>query len=192
MKLPIALTVALALGAGCHRGSDACAPGHKSTLELRNGSGALELALKGKTLCDAQLHPLGTLERKKGGVVYTDTAGAVRLDLEPESATAAAGRDHDGPALRLWRDDHELRVLRGDGVPLGSIAPQAIGALIYNPASSPIAKVQRRDRDAVVTDMSGTATWYLVPAHDANAAGVFGIPKLDPAWAFAAYLFWSR
>ena len=189
----LAVAVALALVAGCHRHhGDPCAPGTRSTIELRNGSGALELALKGKALCDAHLRPVGTLERKKNGVVYSDAAGVVRLDLEAESPSAAAGRDAEGPALRLWRDGRELRVLRGDGVPLGSIAPQAIGALIYNPASSPIGKVERRDRDAVVTDMSGSAEFYLVPAQDAAAAGVFAIPTLEPAWALAAYLFWSR
>jgi hypothetical protein len=49
-----------------------------------------------------------------------------------------------------------------------------------------------RARDAVVTDMAGTALTYVSPAADFGAAGVFGVPSLDPAEALAIYIYWSR
>jgi hypothetical protein len=183
------LFVALLL-AGCK--PTHCDPAVKSTVELRDGSGALTLAWKGNDLCDSHMRRVGALETRADGVSLKDAAGALRLDLVRESASAAAGRDRSGPHLRLYRDARELRVLGADGVPLGSVVPEGLAAAIYNPASVPIAKVAMRDRDAVVTDMAGSAQNYLVPAHDPGSAGVFGIPKLDPAEALAIYIYWSR
>ena len=186
-----AFAMAVAL-AGCHRRAVHCAPGTRSSVEVRNGSGALELALKGKDLCDGQLRPVGTLEIKKGTVTLGGPDGSVALTLTRESPTVAIGRDQQGPKLRLYRDARELRVLRGDGVPLGSVVPRANGSLVYNPASSPIGKVEARDRDAVVTDMAGTAETYVVPARDRAAAGVFGIPTLERPEQLAIYLYWTH
>ncbi|HEY2744987.1 MAG TPA: hypothetical protein VGL86_10210 [Polyangia bacterium] len=188
------LGATLALGAaGCHRGPTRCAPGTPSTLEVRNGSGALELAWKGDDLCNAELRPVGTLTAKAGTVTLTNAAGRLTLELTRESQTVGHGRDAAGPTLRLYRDARELRVLRADGVPIGSVAPQTLtGAVVYNPASAPLAKVSLRDRDAVVTDMAGTALTYVSPARDPAVAGVFGVPTLDPASALAIYIYWSR
>ena len=186
------LALALAAG-GCHRGPTRCAPGTASKLEVRNGSGALELAWKGDDLCSPEMRPLGTLTEKDGTVTLLDAKGALRLELTRESATVAHGRDSAGPSLRLYRDPHELRVLRADGVPIGSIAPQDLkDAVIYNPASAPLAKVSLRDRDAVVTDMGGTALTYVTPASDPNVAGVFGVPSLDRPEQLAIYICWSH
>lgn len=181
-----------ALG-GCHRRAPVrCAPGTRSTVEIRDGVGGLELALKGKDLCDGQLRPVGTLERRKDGVTLTGPDGNLALSLTRESPTTAAGRDGEGPRLRLYRDARELRVLAADGVPLGSIVPRGNGSLLYNPASSPIGKVEPRDRDAVVTDMGGAAEVYVVPARDPAAAGVFGVPGLDRPAQLAIYLYWTH
>ncbi len=191
MKPLFAVALALA-AAGCHHPSR-CAPGTPSKLEVRNGSGALMLAWKGEALCDGQLQTVGTLEAKKDTVTLRDASGKLRLELARESANVAQGRDQEGPHLRLYRDDRELRVLRGDGVPLGSVVPQTTrGAMIYSPASAPLAKVSLRDRDAVVTDLAGTALTYVTPATQAAPAGVFGVPSLDPAEQLAIYIYWSR
>jgi hypothetical protein len=73
------------------------------------------------------------------------------------------------------------------------VAPETLkGAVIYNPASAPLGKVSLRDRDAVVTDMAGTALTYVTPATDPAVAGVFGVPALDPAEQLAIYIYWSR
>jgi hypothetical protein len=187
------LAIALSLAAvGCHR-SNHCAPGGSSTVEVRNGSGALVLALQGDTLCDAAWNKAGTLEVKNDTVTLLDPAGKLRLELTRDSANAGRGRDLEGPHLRLWHDAHEWRVMRADGVPLGSVVPQtARDAVVYNQASSPLAKVSLRDRDAVVTDMAGSALTYVHPASDFGAAGVFGVPSLDPAEQLALYMYWSR
>jgi hypothetical protein len=178
--------------AGCHRGSQ-CTPGARSTIELHDGSGATTLSLKGNDLCDAQLRRVATLETKGATVTLRDAAGKLRLELTHESDSVGQGRDAQGPHLRLYRDAHELRVLRGDGVPLGSVVPEGLrAAVVYNPASAPLGKVAMRDRDAVVTDMAGSALTYVVPTAEPGPAGVFGIPHLDPAEALAIYIYWSH
>ena len=192
MKHLVALSLALLSAAGCHHPAR-CVPGTKSNLEVRNGSGALVLAWKGEALCDGNLTLVGTLETKNGAVTLRDAAGRLRLELTKESATNADGRDRDGPHLRLYRDDHEARVLRADGVPLGSVMPQtAKGAIVYNPGSTPLARSSIRDRDAVVTDLAGTALTYVTPGASPTIAGVFGIPGLDPAEQLAIYIYWSQ
>lgn len=189
-RLPLAL-VAIA-AAGCHH-APRCTAGTPSKIEVRNGSGALTLAWKGDALCDGNLALVGTLEAKKDAVTLRDGAGRLRLELVPESATNARGSDRDGPHLRLYRDDHEARVLRADGVPLGSVAPQTTkGAIVYNPGAAPLARAERRDRDTVITDLQGTALTYVIPAADFTGAGVFGIPHLDPTEQLAIYIYWSR
>ena len=194
MKSIATLTVTLALGlAGCHHGPVRCAPGTPSKIEVRNGSGALELAWKGDDLCGPELRPVGTLQTKDGTVTLTDASGRLRLELTRESDSVAHGRDSSGPTLRLYRDARELRVLRADGVPIGSITPETLkGAAIFNPASAPLGKVSLRDRDAVVTDMAGTALTYVTPATNPAVAGVFGVPSLDAAEQLAIDMYWSR
>ena len=123
MKLLVA-ALTLAVAGGCHRRANPCAPGTRSKLEVRNGAGALVLAWKGDALCDGQLRPVGTLRDQKGTVTLADNSGKLELELHRESPTVGRGRDAAGPSLRLYRDDHELRVLRGDGVPYGSVVPE--------------------------------------------------------------------
>ena len=191
---PIALFALVLAAAGCHHARARCAPGTRSKIEVRNGSGALELAWKGDDLCNGELRPVGELTTGKDGTVtLLDAAGRLQLELTRESSSVGRGRDAAGPTMRLYRDARELRVLRADGVPIGSIAPQTLkDAAIYNPASAPLGKVSLRDRDAVVTDMAGTALTYVTPATNPTVAGVFGVPTLDPAVALAIYIYWSR
>lgn len=187
-----AVIAAVAAAVGCHR-PPRCSPGTPSALEVRNGAGALALAWKGDALCDGNLLRIGTLQADKDSVTLRDGAGALRLSLTRQSPTTGSASDRSGPRLRLYRDDHELRVLRPDGIPLGSVAAQTTtGAIVYNAARSPLARSSLRDRDAVVTDLSGSALTYVTPAADAVAAGVFAIPSLDPAEQLALYIYWSR
>ena len=188
---PLVLATLL-VAVGCQRGSQ-CHPGTPSKLELRNGAGALTMAWKGDDLCDGQWKRVGSLEAGPDAVTLRDAAGKRRLELTRESPTVGHARDQAGPKLRLYRDDKELRVLTAAGVPLGSVVPETTrGAIIYNPGSTPLAKVSLRDPDAVVTDMSGTALTYVHPSTALGPAGVFGVPSLDPAEALAIYIFWSR
>jgi hypothetical protein len=191
---PIVATLALFLvtAAGCQRGAQ-CKPGAPSKLELRNGSGALTLAWVGDDLCDGQWKRVGTLEAKPEAITLRDLAGKLRLEVTRESAEVGHARDQAGAKLRLYRDAKELRVLTDIGVPLGSVVPQTTrGAVVYNPGSSPLAKVSLREPDAVVTDMAGTALTYVHPSAALGPAGVFAIPSLDPSEALAIYIYWSR
>ena len=130
---------------------------------------------------------------KKDTYTLRDAGGKLRLEIVREAQGGGRARDDAGPQLRLYRDAHELRVMRADGVPLGSVVPQTTtGSVIYDKSSAPLGKVSLRDRDAVVTDMAGTALTYVRPAGDATTAGVFGIPSLDPAEQLALYIYWSR
>lgn len=189
---PLILTLAL-VAAGCHQGNR-CSPGGTSTVEVRNGSGALTLALQGNTLCDAQWNRAGTLDTsKKDTVTLYDAAGKLRLEITRVDEGGARARDLQGPHLRLYHDAHEWRVMRADGVPLGSVQPQTTsGAIIYDQSSSPMAKISLRDRDAVVLDMAGTALTYVHPSSQLGPAGVFGVPSLEPAEQLALYMYWSR
>ncbi len=188
---PAAAAIAILAAAGCHR--QHCDAGARSKLELHDAAGATTLSWKGQDLCDGQLRRVATLEVKGGTVTLKQPDGRLRLELAKESPSVAQGRDQEGPTLRLYRDEHELRVLRGDGVPFGSIIPDGKrAAVIYDPAQAQLAKVAMHDRDAVVTNMSGATLESLVPAKDAAPAGVFGIPHLDPVEQQAIYIYWSK
>ena len=188
----------------CHRGPARCAPGVASTVEIRDGNGALELAQKGAQWCDGQLFAVASVATASDGTItLNDAAGVPRLTLARESdhvgqARAAPARPGERPpwgsaSYRLFRDDKELRVLMPDGTPLGSIVPSGIGAAtIYDPSQAPLGRVQTRDRDAVVTDLAGSVHTYVTPARDAVAAGVFAIPHLERIEQLAIYLYWSR
>jgi hypothetical protein len=183
------------LTAACHHNSPArCPAGLPSTVELRDASGALELAQKGTQLCDGALAVVGTIATAGDGTItFRDGAGAVRLTLSRESDHVGQVRASQGPSYRLFRDDKELRVLQPDGTPLGSVVPTGIGAAaIYDPAQAPLGRIQSRDRDAVVTDLAGSVHTYVTPARDAVAAGVFAIPHLERFEQLMIYLYWSR
>ena len=183
-----ALALLVAAG-GCQNRQ--CAPG-KGAIEIRDASGALTLALKGDSLCDSHDRRVATLTTRPDGVTLKDPAGNVSLELTRESDAVAQGRDQKGPRLRLYRDAREFRVLKADGVPFGSIVPDGPASTIYNQASSPLGRVSMRDRDAVVTDMGGSAQTYVIRAAAAPPAGVFGIPGLQPAEQLTIYMYWSR
>lgn len=192
MKTAAAIACLL-VAAGCHH-APRCTPGAANHVEVRNGSGALVLALQGDAICDAGWNRVGVLDSsKKDTYTLRDAGGKLRLEIVREAQGGGRAHDAAGPQLRLYRDAHELRVMRADGVPLGSVVPQTTtGSVIYDKSSAPIGKVSLRDRDAVVTDMAGTALTYVRPAGDATTAGVFGIPSLDPAEQLALYIYWSR
>ena len=189
---PLLCTLAL-VALGCHH-TPRCTPGGGATVEVRNGSGALVLALQGDALCDPSWNRVGTLDTtKKDTFTLRDAAGKLRLDVVRDANGGWHANDAAGPRLRLYRDAKELRVMRADGVPLGSVVPQTTtGSIIYDKSSGPVGKVSLRDADAVVTDMAGTALTYVRPARDATTAGVFGLPSLDPAEELALYMYWSR
>jgi hypothetical protein len=192
MRLIVVATLVAATAAtGCTRKQ--CDAGVKSRLELRDASGATTLSWKGNDFCDGQLRRIAGVDLTGGKVTLKEPNGRVRLELSQESPATIVGKDPEGPHLRAIRQPKEVRVQRGDGVPYGFVVPEGKrDAVIYTPGSMPIGRVTLRDSDAVVTDMSGSAQTYVVPSQDPALAGVFGIPKLDPAEQLAIYIFWSR
>jgi hypothetical protein len=191
------LVLLVTIVAGCHRGPGRCPAGTRSTVEIRDGNGALELAVKGSQVCDGQLHHVADLANGPDGALLVRAAGAeptapALLSLRRDSDSVALVQAPTGQRYRLYRDPKELRVLQPDGVPLGSIVNDPGAGVLYNPQQSPLGRVQRRDRDAVVTNLSGTTLTYVVPAADPVAAGVFGLPKLSRLDQLAIYLYWSR
>jgi hypothetical protein len=189
-----ALVTGVVVLAACHRGDPRCAPAAPATLELRDGAGALLLADKGGALCDAQHRAVGAIEVTPDAVTLKDAGGSPRLILKatmPENT--AAGTDAAGTVrVRLYRDAVQARVLRPDGVPLGSMVRNGDGARIYDPGSSPIMTAEPRDRDLVLRDSEGVVRHFVVPGRDARAAGVFSMNSLDRSEQLAIYLFWSR
>jgi hypothetical protein len=186
---------ATVLTAACHRGPARCPAGLASTVEIRDGNGALLLAQKGAQLCDGQLFVVGSVVNAGDGTITLhDAAGTAKLTLARESDHVGQARSLvQGPSYRLFRDDKELRVLQPDGTPLGSIVPSGLGAAtIYDPSQAPLGRVSTRDRDAVVADLAGSVHTYVTPARDALAAGVFAIPHLERFEQLAIYLYWSR
>ena len=182
------------LVAACNKSDPRCAPAAPSTVELRDGAGALLLADKNGALCDPQHKAVGAVEVTPDAVILKDAGGSPRLILKATAPdNTAAGSDGQGAVrVRLYRDAVQARVLRPDGVPIGSMVRNGDGARIYDPSSSPIMAVEPRDRDLVLRDSEGVVRNFVVPGKDARAAGVFSMNSLDRAEQLAIYLFWSR
>jgi hypothetical protein len=192
---PIAnVVIAGCLLAGCHRADPRCAPGVPSTMELRDAAGTLQLALKNGALCNAQHRAVGAVDIAADNVTLKDAGGGVRFTIAPaESKFTASAKDPGGAMrVRLYQDAVQARVLRPDGVPIGSMVKNGDAARVYDPRSVPIMTVEPRDADLVIRDTEGVTRFFVVPGKDARAAGVFAMPSLDTAEQLAVYLFLSR
>jgi hypothetical protein len=194
---------ALALS-GCKGSARPCAPAVPPVLEVRDASGALELALKksaatadkGPTsydVCDPAHKRVGTILSEPATLTLLDGSGGLVLRFKIESPTDASAVGPAGPRLRLHREPNEARVLKPDGVPIGAISPkEGGGANVFDPASRPIALVDKRDKDLIVSDTTGTTKAFVVPSNVPVAAGVFALEGLTLQDKLAIYLVWSR
>jgi hypothetical protein len=189
-----AFLAALLVLAACHRGDPRCAPAAPATVELRDGAGQLILADKNGALCDVQHRSVGAIEVTPDAVTLKDAGGSPRLIVKATPVeNSAAGSDASGTVrVRLYRDAVQARVLRPDGVPVGSMVRNGDGARIYDSSSSPIMAVEPRDKDLVLRDTEGVVHNFVVPGKDPRAAGVFSMNSLDHAEQLAIYLYWSR
>jgi hypothetical protein len=169
--------------AGCTQHAPPCGVG-ATRLELRDGSGALTLRVAASArpgeldLCDAQKQRVGAVVRAAETLRLIDRGGAERLQARGAEALEITGPA--GQAMRLFRHDGELRVLRPDGVAFGSIGTQKDAAIVSDAGGSPIGKVTARDADAVVTAPGGAVRTYVVPSPGMPAAAVFAIETLSP------------
>jgi hypothetical protein len=160
-----------------------CAAGLKSELEVRDASGALELAVKNGEpneldLCDPQSRRIGRVVTREGALTLLDESGQVSariVRVSPNDLTAVGA---SGPIARLHLSPEQDRLLKPDGVPLGSVAPTDGGATLYNPASAPVGTVTPRGSGQVLVGADGATRLYVQPASPA-AAGLLGVEGVD-------------
>ena len=185
--------------AGCNKSArTACAPGTPSKVELRDGSGQLQLAVKptpepGKLdLCDGAGKRTGRIESEPQAISYFDAAGVLQLKLHGDAKTDAEGESVKGAKLRLHVNGEEIRILKPDGIPIGSVVTKDTGTTIYDPASRPVAVVEKRDADQTIRGPDGVTKSYVVPSASPGAAAAFGLDGLSPEERATLYLFWNK
>jgi len=198
----LALAASLIIGlAGCPARRSPCAPSLPAKLEIRDASGALELALKDSAtqgtprvydLCDPAHHRVGSVSTEEDRVVVLDAAGGLRLRVHHDHGLDPVAWGPSGQRLRVHEDKNEWRVLKPDGVPLGAIAPAGDGATVFDPAGSLAATVKPRGADQVLAGPDGAVTRYVMPAASPVAAGVFALRGLALDEALGLFLLFPR
>jgi hypothetical protein len=195
--------------AGCPQTSRPCAPSTPAHVEVRNGAGELELAMKRSAtrgepavydLCDASAHRVGTLEvGEASGASYAlllDGAGHLKLRVDVAHVRAPSARGPSGPRFTVAHSTTgtEWRVLRPDGVPFGSISPRPDknDADVFDAAGRAIAASTARGADQVISGVDGVTRRYVIPAASAVSAGVFAMPDLDLDEQLALFVVFPR
>lgn len=172
-----------------------CGPGPER-LAFRDGTGALRVRLAVGTkpheleLCDALGQRLGTITEEGDVLRLYDRAHAERLRAERPDAMELVGPA--GEALRLYRADNTLRILRPDGVPMASFHEKDGAVYVSGPGGAPVARAVARDADAVLAAPDGAVQAYLVPSPGLRAAAVFAIEGLAVEERFCLALHLSR
>jgi hypothetical protein len=202
---PRALVIPLVLAAGCPKGASQrtpCTPGSPSKVELRDAAGQLVLAVKQTPepgtydLCNASGGQTGKLEWALTAVKYTDDKGVLKLKLTAESKTDATGVSTKGSALRIHVNGPERRVLKPDGIPIGSVVVSGADGdgktTVFDPASRPVARVEPRDHDQVIRGADGSTRSDVVPSASSAAAAAFALDGLPPEERATLYLFWNK
>lgn len=195
-----ALVVVAALAwAGCPKreGKEATSPCGASAAEvaaLRDGDGTLVRALRGRdpiALCSPTGSVTGFI-RVNHEIATPSGAVRARVTREGDADVTVTGT----PALRLHDENGELRVLRADGVPLGSISKggdEGPLATVFDAGGRAIATVEAHHDGVAIRAPDGTTRALLrprPPVDDARLAGLAAIPGLSPddaialAWAF--------
>jgi len=208
----LAVLWAVALAApGCARKpkDDPCGEGHAALVEVRDGQGVLQAALRSgggpdaaPALCDEAGRSLGVLARPPDGrglwlrgpaseVLVTPGPGATDdATVELVEGGCAPARDPAGAGprcrrLRLHRGGALLRVLDEDGVPLGQIEGQAGGAAVRDAGGRTLftcARVEAQDAGRLAIRATDGATRFLLfGLGDEPAAAALGLPSLSLA-----------
>jgi hypothetical protein len=192
----IALMSSLLGGAsGCRSAS--CGKG-PSEIELRDGTGALELTLRRgaddsqEQICDARGRRIGHLERSET-FTLTDAAGAERLHFRRQSPEMVLVEGRAGLVYRLFQRPGEVRILTPEGVPLGilSASTKPDRATFHEGSGKPLGSVEPRDHDEVLRAADGSARRYVIHSRQPLASGVFGVPGLSTEEQVALYRFLS-
>jgi hypothetical protein len=195
-KILIALA---ALLAGCPRPPapiDPCAGGIPSSFELRDGNGVLLLALRSApgtathVLCDDRGTHIGTF-------VHDLLSHRPRIDnAAGDSVAKIVWRGGDpalivgGTTLGLHEENGLLRVLDGEGVPIGQVANVEGKTIVYNPAGQGVATVERvadMENRTAVKNLDGTVRFLVPTALNSRAAGAFALDGLPLAARYLLY-----
>jgi hypothetical protein len=175
-----ALLLVLAAALGCTKPPPASCSG-PSRLEVRDGSGALQLRLADSgrpgelDLCEPSGQRAGALGKKGDALVLYDRSNAEVLRAATPSALSLEGPR--GEAMRMYRADGTLRVLRPDGVPFGDVREAGGRVQVHDVAGTPVAQVAPRDADAVISAPDGAVRGYLLPSPGNLPAGVLALPE---------------
>jgi len=205
----VSIALAAVALAGCPRPSRPCAPSEPARVEVRDGAGELELAMKRSStkgepavydLCDASARRVGTLEvgsvLGESYALLLDAAGHLKLRVTVEHARDPTARGPSGARLTIAhsKTGTEWRVLRPDGVPFGSISPRADqnDADVFDAAGHAIAASKARGPDQVIAGADGATRRYVIPAASAVSAGLFAIPGLDLDEQLALFIVFPR
>ena len=168
-----------------------CAAPLPSVMELRTREGAPRLLLRtalggAYTICDGEEHVLGTLARTASPLTLTikNAAGDAEATL-----TAGPGDDpvltHREAALRLHDENHLLRVLDANGVPLAQIAAMDGRGVTFDPGGRPLLTADRVPGDPerrAIHLHDGAVRDLVTGIHDDRAAAAFALdvlPLLD-------------
>lgn len=183
---------------GCPAPRPACDRNRPSTVELRDGSGALLLAAKpgergSLDLCDAGFVRVGAIKEEPGTLTLLDRGNSARLTLKKEGPDDAEATGGDGqPRLRVHREGGQLFVLDPVGVRLGMVAKSGDKTIFYDKQQTPAGSIEARGPDQAVRDPDGKTLFILQPAASSQAAGVFTVAGLDPQEQLTLYLLLSR
>jgi len=198
-------------GSGCARRlkDDPCGESHAALVEVRDGQGVLQAALRSGSgpaaqpvLCDEAGRSLGELGPAPAGrglwlrgpaaevLITASPAATDDATLELVEGGCAPAREGGGGAppcrrLRLHRGGPLLRVLDEAGVPLGQIEGQGTTALVRDAGGRTLfscARVEAQDAGRLAIRATDGATRFLVfGLGDEQAAAALALPSLSLA-----------
>jgi hypothetical protein len=183
---------------GCPAPRPACDRNRASTVELRDGSGALLLAAKpgergSLDLCDAGFMRVGAVKEEPAALTLLDRGGGTRLVFKKDGPNDGQASSADGlERLRVHREGEQLFILDPAGVRLGMVAKSSDKIIFYDRQQTPAGSVEPRGPDQVIRDPDGKTLLLVIPAASSQAAGVFTVAGLDPQEQLALYLLLSR
>lgn len=200
---------------GCGRKSApdaraACASARAALAEVRDGQGALQLALRPPreagaadeigVLCDGSGQLLGALASAPRGLLLRDAAGAATARIDgpaPGDGGEAGGEDavlhRKEGAARLHQSGALLRILDERGVPLGQLEAQGAGpdgkpparAIAFDAAGRGLATAERvetqDERRLAVRAPDGATRFILLGLRSERAAAAFTLEALPLA-----------
>ena len=192
------LSCLLLILCGCPAPRPSCDRNRPSTVELRDGSGALLIAAKpgergSLDLCDAGLVRVGAVKQEPAALTLQDRAGGTRLVLKKDGPDDGEALGADGQQrLRVHRENGQLFILDPIGIRLGMVAPSDGKTIFYDKQQTPAGSVEARGPDQAIRDPDGATLFLVQPAASSQAAAVFTVAGLDHQEQMALYLLLLR